>query len=90
MRRRFGDLLLSVAALGILLTVLMASDTRVRDMVSHRMNAGATSQVVSAGGQMHDLMTAIFDAVRYQAEMHTALTLFVIAATVLTVFMVRT
>jgi hypothetical protein len=91
MRRRFGDVLMSAGAvLGLILT-LAALDARVREYLTLRLSAGTTSaQVADAGTTVRDLAGVVFVAVRDQSIEHAPLVLFVLAATVLMLFMLRT
>ena len=91
MRRRFGDVLMSVGALLALILMLAAFDTRVRDQISLRVGAGRPSaQVAEAGTMVRDLAAVLFAAARDQSIAHAPLVLFVLAATVLVLFMLRT
>jgi hypothetical protein len=90
-RRRFGEVLISIAALGVLLAVLISVDDRVREQVGMRFNtAQAKSDLAGVGAQAHDLAGAIFSAARHQSIEHAPLMIFVFSATVLVVFMLRT
>lgn len=90
-RRRFGDVLVSIAALGLLLAVLVSVDDRVREQVTMRFNTTqAKSDLKDAGAQAQDLAAVIFSAARHQSIEHAPLMIFVVSATVLVVFMLRT
>jgi len=86
------DAMLSAGALLALLTLLVVVDNRVREQVMLRMNGGghATADVVAAGNQVRDLVSVVASVVNDAVRMHSTLALFVVVATVLTVFMVRT
>jgi len=89
-KRPFGDALISVAALAVLLVALVSVDERVRQQVSLRLVGGtAQAELRGAGVQMHDLATVIVDAARYQSIEHAPMMMFVLAASVLFVFMLR-
>jgi hypothetical protein len=91
MRRAFNDAMVSTGALAALLTLLVAIDGRVRHQVMLRFTGDhASADVVNAGTQVRDMAGVILDVVGDAWRLHTALALFVIVATVLTVFMVRT
>ena len=91
MRRVFNDAMLSASALLVLLTLLVAVDSRVREQVMLRVNGGRVSgDVAVAEHQVRDLMSVLTAAVNDAVRLHTTLTIFVVVATVLTVFMLRT
>lgn len=91
-RRVVGDALLSGAALGLLLLVLIAVDGRVRDAISLRVRnpRPAAALLERAGERGGDLVRVIGDAARQQAVDHLPLLLFAFAGTVLLLFMMRT
>ena len=90
--RAFGDVLISVGALLALIVILAAFDGRVREQISLRIGSGAraSAQVAEASAALHDLTTVVMDAVRNQSIEHAPLVIFVLAATVLVLFMLRT
>ena len=91
MRRAFNDAMVSAGAVGALLALLVAVDSRVREQVMAGLHGGrATPAMVDAGSRLHDLAAVVLDVVSEAFRLHTALALFVLIATVLTVFMVRT
>ena len=91
MQRRFSEFLISAGALVALIVVLAAFDGRVREQIELRLAAGSASeQVADAGGVVRDLAAVIFDAVRDQSIQHAPLVIFVLAATTLLEFMLRT
>ena len=91
MRRGFGDVLMSLGALLVLMVILAAIDGRVREQISLRLGSGTTSaQLAGAGVTVRNLADVIVEAVRYQSIEHAPLVLFVIAALVLVLFMLRT
>lgn len=89
-RRAFGDVLVSTGALMVLLLTLVAIDDRVREQVSLRFNRGPATDLVEAGARVRDLATVVFEAARDQSIAHAPLMIFVLAATVLVLFMLRT
>jgi hypothetical protein len=90
-KRPISDALISIGALTMLLVVLVSVDERVRQQVSLRFSSDtAQSQLRDAGVQVHDLVTVIASAARYQSIEHAPMMMFVLAGTVLFVFMIRT
>lgn len=89
-KRPFGEALISVGALAVLLVALVSVDERVRQQVSLRLSGGAAqAELRGAGVQVHDLATVIIDAARYQSIEHAPMMMFILAGTVLFVFMLR-
>lgn len=75
----------------MLLTVLVGLDGRVRDVLSLGGGAGRPGdRVVEAGGWAHDMAIAVLDAARDQSLDHAPLMIFVLAATILVLVMLRT
>jgi hypothetical protein len=90
-RRPIGDALISIGALAILLAVLVSVDERVRQQVSLRLTGGsAQAELRGAGVQVQDVAAVIIDAARHQSIEHAPMMLFVVAASVLFLFMLRT
>jgi hypothetical protein len=89
MRRVLGDALISLAALVLLFTVLLAVDDRVRERVSGAW-APDSSEFAGASQQVGSFVTFAYEVVKDQSMAHAPLTIFTLAATVLVVFMVRT
>ena len=87
-RRAWSDVLISGGVLLFVLITLMSIDVRVRDQV--RMVLGTTSSVQAAGGTIGEVGTVLFDAARTQSIDHGPMMIFIAAATVLVLFMVRT
>ena len=90
MRRAFGEALMSAGALAILLLALVAVDDRVREQISLRLTTGPSVELAHAGARVRDLTTVIVEAARDQSIEHAPLLIFVLAATVLVMFMLRT
>jgi hypothetical protein len=85
------DAMVSAGALVVLLTLLVGVDGRVREQVTLRMTSTrARADVAAAGTEVRDLVGVVVDVVDDAMRLHTTLTLFVVVATMLTVFMVRT
>ncbi|HKB10633.1 MAG TPA: hypothetical protein VKD69_08260 [Vicinamibacterales bacterium] len=89
MRRTWTEVLLTFATLAILVMVLVAVDDGVREQVTMRVSAPSVS-IADAGHQARDLTTVIAAAARSQSLAHAPLLIFAVAATVLTLFMLRT
>jgi hypothetical protein len=89
-RRTFGDALISTGAVVLLLLTLVAIDDRVREQVTLRFKTTPTADLVNAGAQVQGLATVMFEAARSQSIQHAPLVIFVVAATFLTLFMLRT
>jgi len=89
-RRAFGDALISVAALVILLAVLVAVDGRVRDqvvgMVSHDAWSSDASRVQA---QLRSVTSVILRTAKDQSIDHAPLVVFVVAGTALVLAMLR-
>jgi hypothetical protein len=90
MRRAFREALMSAGTVVILLLVLIAADTRVRDQFSQRVIARPSVELASAGRQLRDLTTVIAEAARDQSLGHAPMLIFTLAAAVLVLFMLRT
>lgn len=89
-RRVFGDALVSTGVLAIVLGLLISIDDRVRERVEAAVTSTAPSSVAGAGMRLSEVWHALFDAARTQSIEHAPLMIFVVAATVLLLFMVRT
>lgn len=80
-----------MGAVVLLLTVLVGMDQRVRDVLTlHGGTGRPADDVLVAGGRARDLALAVLDAVRDQSLEHAPLMIFVLAATVLMLIMLRT
>ena len=89
-RRVLNDALLSTAAAGSLLLVLVAADDRVRDQVTRQFGGQSSSALAQAGGQVRDIAQIVADTIRDQSLEHAPLLIFVLVATVLLLAMTRT
>ena len=87
MRRHVYDALISAGALALLLVALIAIDARVRD---HLVQSVRGATVAGAGATLADLGSIVLLVVRDQSIAHAPLAIFVIAAAVLVLFMLRT
>jgi len=90
MRRAYSEVLLSVAALGIVVAVVIATNERVREQVNRYANPRATADLVDAGSHARAIAVVALTAAKEECQAHAPLTAFVVAASVLTLFMVRT
>ena len=89
MRRVFKDALISGAALIILLIGLVAIDDRVRARVESVIQGDLSSDVRSATSMASEVTGVLVLAVRDQSIDHAPMALFVVAATVLVLAMLR-
>ena len=90
MRRAWGEALLSAGTVMTLLLLLIAIDPRVREQVSMRVVSRPSVEIAAAGARVHDLTTVLAEVARDQSATHAPLLIFALAATVLTLFMLRT
>jgi hypothetical protein len=90
MRRAWGEALMTVGSVGILLLLLIAVDGGVREQVSLRLLSRPAANIAVAGQHARDLTTVIAEAARDQSLTHAPLLIFTLAATVLVLFMLRT
>ena len=90
MRKAWGEALLSVGTVLTLLLLLIAFDPRVREQVSLRAVSRPSVEIVTAGAKVHDLASVLAEVARDQSSTHAPLLIFALAATVLTLFMLRT
>lgn len=90
MRRAFGEALMSAGVLAVLLLVLVAVDDRVREQIALRFSARPAVELANVGERARDLTSVVMEAVRDQSIEHAPLLIFVLAATVLVMFMLRT
>jgi hypothetical protein len=89
-RRVFNDALVSAGALLIVVIALMAVDTRVRAQVTSAMSGASSPQsVAGAGGKVRYLATVVVSAAREQSIEHAPMVIFVVAASILVMFMLR-
>jgi hypothetical protein len=89
-RRVFGEALLSVGTVAVLLIALVALDDRVREQIAQRFMARPAMELSSAGHQVQNLTSVITQAVRHQSFTNAPMLIFALAASVLVVFMLRT
>jgi hypothetical protein len=89
MRRVLSDALISLAALVLLFTLLLAVDDRVKQRVSAFWTPDS-SEFAGASQQVGSFVTLTYEVVKDQSIAHAPLTIFTVAAAVLVIFMVRT
>ena len=89
MQRVFKDALISGAALIILLIALVAIDHRVRDRVEAALQGDLSSEVRSATSMASEVASVVVIAARDQSIDHAPMVVFVFAATVLVLGMLR-
>ena len=91
LKRRFvNDAVVSLGALTLLIVLLVAIDDRVREQITTRLHAGPTAQISDLGSRLQDVAAIVAAAARHQSIEHAPLVIFAVAATVLTLFMLRT
>jgi len=88
-QRVFKDALISGAALIILLVALVAIDDRVRARVEATMQGDLSSDVRSVTSMASEVTSVIMIAARDQSIDHAPMVVFVFAATVLVLGMLR-
>jgi len=89
-RRTVNDALIGIVALTVLIAVLASVNERVRHEVALRLNGDrAQTEISGAAANVQYLAGVVVDAARDQSIEHAALAIFVVAAGVLTVFMLR-
>ena len=90
-RRSALDAVLTIAPPLLLLAFLVAYDDRVREQLSLRLAPEhAAHALIAAGSTARSLASVLADAGRDQTIAHAPLLIFAMAATGLTLFMVRT
>jgi len=82
--------MMSVGTLGVLIAILAAFDERMREQVMLRVNGSPSAQMANAGATVRTLSAVVFDVVKDQSIEHAPLVIFVLLATVLLLFMLRT
>ena len=90
-KRAIGDAAISVGAVCVLFVLLVSFNAPLRDEVSRRIGAGRpTVQAANMGATVRNVASILFIAARDQSIEHAPLVLFVLAAIVLFMFMLRT
>jgi hypothetical protein len=90
MRRVFGEVLMTVGAVTILLLVLAAADVRVREHVTRSVMTQPSVEVASVMARAQRGANIVAAVAREESRAHTPLLVFTVAAAVLVVFMLRT
>jgi hypothetical protein len=90
MRKAFGEAVLSVATIGLVLLILVGMDDNVRSEFSMRFLSNPTQQLESAGHNARALTAVVAQAAHDQSIAHAPMLIFALAATVLVLFMLRT
>ena len=85
-----GDALMSVGSVLVLLMVLVAVDDRVRSEVWQRVSEPPSVGLTNVGYQVQSIVHVVAGAARDQSLAHAPLMIFAVAASVLTLFMLRT
>ena len=90
-KRAVSEALISVGSLCVLIAMLATFDERVRQEISMRVGPGQPAmQMANAGATIRSLASIVFVAAREQSIEHAPLVIFVLLATVLFLFMLRT
>jgi hypothetical protein len=90
MRRVFGDAMISLCALLLLLIMLVSIDPRVKEQMSGLWGGSGPSAVTSVRTQVNKASTVVLSAARDHSIDNAPLMIFALAATVLVLFMLRT
>ena len=90
MRRVFGDAMISLCALLLLLIMLVSIDPRVREEMSGLWGGSGPSAVTSVRTHVTKASTVVLSAARDHSIDNAPLMIFALAATVLVLFMLRT
>jgi hypothetical protein len=89
MRRVFGDAMISLSAVLLLLMLLVTIDPRVREQV-YGVWAPGVPAVTSVSSQVRELTSVVLTAAADHSIDNAPLMIFALAATVLVLFMLRT
>ena len=90
MQRVVNRSLMSGAALAIVIAALVLFDVRVRQAFADLVVDAPSSELAQAGSGLYELGTVVLTAVHDQSIANAPLMIFVVIATVLMLFMVRT
>lgn len=89
-KHAIGDVIMSMGTVAVLIAILAAKDERMRHEVMLRVHGDPSAQMASAGATIHSLTAVVISVVKTQSIEHAPLVIFVLAATVLLAFMLRT
>jgi hypothetical protein len=89
MRRAFGDAMISICSVLLLLLLLVSVDPRVREQLSGVWTPG-TSPVTTISLQVQKASSVVLSAARDHSIDQAPLMIFALSATVLVLFMLRT
>ena len=90
MRRAFGDAMISLGAVLLLLMMLVTIDPRVREQMSGVWGSTGSSAVTSVSHQVREATSLVLTAAADHSIDQAPLMIFALAATVLVLFMLRT
>jgi hypothetical protein len=90
MRRSFGEVLMTVGAITLLLLLLALADDRVRQHLTGRVLAQPSAEAATLVARAQSGARMVAEVVRSESRTHTPVVVFTIAATILVVFMLRT
>jgi hypothetical protein len=90
MRRAFGDAMISLGAVLLLLMMLVTIDPRVREQVSGTWGGPGSPRVATISSQVREVTSVVVTAARDHSIDNAPLMIFALAATVLVLFMLRT
>ena len=90
MRRVFGDALISLCAVLLLLMMLVTIDPRVREQMSGLWGGSGPSAVSSVSTQVRQVSQVVLSAAADHSIDNAPLMIFALVATVLVLFMLRT
>ena len=90
MRRAFGDAMISLGAVLLLVMMLVTIDPRVREQVSGAWGGPGSPRVATISSQMREVTSVVVTAARDHSIDNAPLMIFALAATVLVLFMLRT
>jgi hypothetical protein len=90
MRRRFGDALISVGDLTLLLFMILAISDRARFQLGRLVQHTTPAVLGDAGEHVRAATSAMFLSAQNQTLQNEAMAILVVVAAILTVFMVRT
>jgi hypothetical protein len=89
MRRAFGDAMISICSVLLLLVLLVSVDPRVREQLSGVWSPG-TPVAASVRSHVREVTSVVMSAARDHSIDQAPLMIFALAATVLVLFMLRT